>query len=99
MEHLDKVKERWIIGSFVLISGLILFFNLWTRSLENHDYVRHAEVAREMIRSGEWVVPHLNGEVYIDKPPLVFWLIALPSSIYGGVTPFLARLPSVLLPH
>lgn len=47
-----------------------------------------------MIRSGEWVVPHLNGEVFIDKPPLLFWLIAIPSSIYGAVTPLLARWPS-----
>ena len=86
--------QRWIIGGFVIASGLILFFNLWNKSLENHGYIRYAEVAREMIRSGEWVVPHLNGEIYIDKPPLLFWLIAIPSSIYGSVTPFLARWPS-----
>jgi 4-amino-4-deoxy-L-arabinose transferase-like glycosyltransferase len=95
----NVVKERegiegLTIGCFIIFSGLILFFNLWTRSLENHGYLRYAEVAREMIRSGEWVVPHLNGEVFIDKPPLLFWLIAIPSSIYGSVTPLLARWPS-----
>ncbi len=89
-------KKRWGILSFVIISGFILFFNLWGRSLENHGYLRYAEVAREMIRSGEWVVPCLNGQVYIDKPPLLFWLIAIPSSLYGYVTPFLAKLPSAL---
>jgi len=93
------VKERkgiegLTIGCFIIFSGLILFFNLWARSLENHGYLRYAEVAREMIRSGEWVVPHLNGEVFIDKPPLLFWLIAIPSSIYGSVTPLLAKWPS-----
>ncbi len=89
-------KERWVIGCFILLSGIILFFNLWGRSLENHGYIRYAEVAREMIRSGEWVVPHWNGKIFIDKPPLLFWLIAIPSFIYGSVTPFLARLPSAL---
>ena len=89
-----KQIERLTIGCFVISSGLILFFNLWGRSLENHGYLRYAEVAREMIRSGEWVVPHLNGEVFIDKPPLLFWLIAIPSSIYGSVTPLLAKWPS-----
>ena len=84
------------MGGLVLASGFILFFNLWSRSLENHDYLRYAEVAREMIRSGEWVVPHLNGEIYVDKPPLTFWLIAIPSSLYGSVTPLFARLPSAL---
>ena len=85
--------EGWVAGGFILVSGFILFFNLWGRSLENHDYLRYAEVAREMIRSGDWVVMRLNGEVYLNKPPLLFWLIAIPSSIHGSVTPFLARLP------
>ncbi len=89
-----KEKEGWIIAGFILASGLILFFNLWARSLENHGYLRYAEVAREMIRSGDWVVPHYNGGIFIDKPPLLFWLIAIPSSLYGSVTPLIARLPS-----
>lgn len=90
----QKSRERLIIIIFTLGCGISIFFNLWARSLENHGYLRYAEVAREMIRSGEWVVPHLNGEIFIDKPPLLFWLIAIPSSLYGSVTPFLARLPS-----
>jgi 4-amino-4-deoxy-L-arabinose transferase-like glycosyltransferase len=80
--------------TFVGGSLFILFFNLWGRTLENHDYLRYAEVAKEMIQSGDWVVPRFNGEIYLHKPPLLFWLIALPSEIYGSVTPFLARLPS-----
>ncbi len=33
-------------------------------------------------------------KIFIEKPPLLFWLIAIPSSIYGSVTPLLARWPS-----
>ncbi|HSB06598.1 MAG TPA: glycosyltransferase family 39 protein [Thermodesulfobacteriota bacterium] len=91
-----KKNEGWIFGGFIIASGFILFFNLWGRSLENHDYLRYAEVAREMIRSGDWVVPRYNGAVYLNKPPLLFWLIAIPSYLYGSVTPFLARFPSAL---
>jgi 4-amino-4-deoxy-L-arabinose transferase-like glycosyltransferase len=87
-------RESWILGCFILASGFILFFNLWGRSIENHGYTRYAEIAREMIRSGEWIVPHYNGEIFIDKTPLLFWLIAIPSWIYGSVTPLIARLPS-----
>ena len=78
-----RQDEGRIIGGLIVASGLILFFNLWARSLENHDYLRYAEVAREMIRSGDWIVPRYNGEVYLDKPPLLFWLIAflLPSMV------------------
>ncbi len=75
-------------------SFFALFFNLWGRTLENHDYLKYAEVAKEMIQSGDWIVPRLNGEIYLHKPPLLFWFIALPSKIYGSVTPFLARFPS-----
>lgn len=89
-----KREEGWIIGGFILVSGLLLFLNLWGRSLENHGYLRYAEVAREMVRSGDWIVPRYNGEIFIDKPPLLFWLIAIPSAIYGSVTPLIARLPS-----
>jgi len=89
-------REGWTIAGLIAASGLILFFNLWARSLENHDYLRYAEVAREMIRSGDWIVPRYNGEVYLDKPPLLLWLIALPAYLHGSVTPFIARLPSAL---
>lgn len=91
---MDDKRPGWTLACVILASGFILFFNLWGRTLENHDYLRYAECAREMIRSGEWVVPHLNGKIYIDKPPLALWLIAIPSALHGNVTPFLARLPS-----
>jgi 4-amino-4-deoxy-L-arabinose transferase-like glycosyltransferase len=87
-------SNRFSLFIFLGGSGLILFFNLWGRTLENHDYLRYAEVAKEMIRSGDWIIPRFNSEIFLHKPPLLFWLIALPSKIYGSVTPFLARLPS-----
>ncbi len=47
-----------------------------------------------MIRSGDWVIPRSNGEIFLNKPPLLFWLMALPSAVYASVTPMIARLPS-----
>ncbi|MCK6461647.1 MAG: phospholipid carrier-dependent glycosyltransferase, partial [Planctomycetes bacterium] len=47
------------------------------RDLWNPDEPRYAEVAREMRVTGEWLVPHLNGAIYSEKPPLFFWLSAL----------------------
>jgi 4-amino-4-deoxy-L-arabinose transferase-like glycosyltransferase len=37
---------------------------------------RYAEVAREMLETGDWITPHMNGEVFLNKPPLTFWLTA-----------------------
>jgi 4-amino-4-deoxy-L-arabinose transferase-like glycosyltransferase len=38
---------------------------------------RYAEVAREMVVSGDWVTPRLDGTLFLNKPPLTFWLTAL----------------------
>lgn len=55
------------------------------------DETRYLSVAWEMQRDGNFIVPHLNGEIYAHKPPLLFWLINLIWSV-TGVTEFAARL-------
>jgi hypothetical protein len=55
---------------------------------------RYALVAREMLTAGQWILPHFGGEVYADKPPLLFWSITLVSALGSGVTEWSARLPT-----
>lgn len=85
--------------SFVSVRVLIFVFATticslagWQRDLWAPDEPRHAEVAAEMLRGGDFVVPHLNGEVYPDKPAPPFWLIAASMRIFG-FTEWAARLP------
>jgi len=47
------------------------------------DETRYAGVAWEMWRDGNFLVPHLNGETYSHKPPLLFWLINLGWAVLG----------------
>jgi 4-amino-4-deoxy-L-arabinose transferase-like glycosyltransferase len=63
----------------VFLAALALFgAGASRRELWRTDEQRYAEVARELgAESGSWLVPHLNGEVYDDKPPGFFWLVAL----------------------
>ena len=49
-----------------------------------------------MVDRGDWILMHLNGGVYGDKPPLFFWLIALSSYLWQGFTSFSARFPSAV---
>lgn len=56
---------------------------LLTRPLLPVDETRYASVAWEMWRSGDYLVPHLNGAPYSDKPPLLFWLIASGWRVFG----------------
>ncbi|MGB8813885.1 MAG: glycosyltransferase family 39 protein, partial [Paracoccaceae bacterium] len=55
------------------------------------DETRYLSVAWEMQRDGTFIVPHLNGEIYAHKPPLLFWLINLIWSV-TGVSEVAARL-------
>ncbi|MBP7145967.1 MAG: glycosyltransferase family 39 protein [Acidobacteria bacterium] len=81
----------------VVAACLLLFaWNTWGYDLWTPDEPYFAEGAREMIVDGHWAVPHVNGVVTTDKPPLFFWLIALLSLPFGHVSSLTARLPSVL---
>lgn len=61
----------------------------------DRDEPRFAEASREMLESGNWVVPHLNGQYRFDKPPLIYWLQA-GSIFWLGPSEMAVRLPSVL---
>ncbi len=61
----------------------IWLISLGFRGLYNPDEGRYAEISREMLASGDWVVPHLNGLVYIEKPPLQYWATAISEALFG----------------
>lgn len=64
--------------------GLIWFSNLEYRKLVNPDEGRYAEIAREMVASGDWTTPRLNDIKYFDKPALQFWATAAAYSVFGA---------------
>jgi len=91
------LSQEWVkITLLVLLCYFILFPNIGRWDLNNPDEPRYAQVAREMLKTGNYLVPHLGAEAYPHKPPLFFWLIALCSIKAGDVTAASARLPSAL---
>lgn len=81
---------------FLLIVFVLLFiFKLGSIGLIDVDEPRYAEAGREMLESGNFVVPYFNYIVRFDKPILFYWLEAFSMNIFG-VNEFAARLPSVL---
>ena len=62
---------------------LVMATALATRPLLPVDETRYLAVAWDMWLEGNWLVPHLNGEPYSHKPPLLFWLINLGWSVFG----------------
>ena len=79
------------------VAALFLFgLNIWGYDLWPPDEPRFAEVAREMMESGDYLTPRVNGLPYEEKPPLLVWMIALVSAPIGEVNEWTARIPSVL---
>lgn len=63
--------------------------------LDDPNEGQYAEVAREMVETGDWLSPQLNYVLFLNKPPLSYWTIALAYRAFG-VNEFAARLPSAL---
>ncbi|WP_419581589.1 phospholipid carrier-dependent glycosyltransferase [Stieleria magnilauensis] len=59
------------------------------------DETRYTQIALEMLDSRDWITPTIDGEPYLDKPPLMYWLTAISFSVFG-ISEFAARAPSVL---
>jgi 4-amino-4-deoxy-L-arabinose transferase-like glycosyltransferase len=70
------------LGLSALVA-VLWFAMLPLRPLFNPDEGRYAEIPREMLAGGDWVIPHLNGLAYIEKPPLQYWATAAALSVFG----------------
>ncbi|HKN88035.1 MAG TPA: glycosyltransferase family 39 protein [Nitrospiraceae bacterium] len=77
------------------MASLLLFLNLGQLGLTDKDEGSNAEAAREMIESGDWMTPQLNGEPRFTKPVFIYWLISGTYRLFG-VSEFSARVPSAI---
>ena len=77
------------------LCALLFLLGLGTLGLTDRDEGSNAEAAREMVESGDWVTPTLNGVPRFAKPVFTYWLIS-GAYLAFGVSEFTARLPSAL---
>ena len=85
-----------LVATTALIGCSLIWFALAVqRPLANPDEGRYAEIPREMLASGDWITPHLNGLAYVEKPPLQYWATALTYQLFG-VNEWTARLWTLL---
>ncbi len=76
------MSRRTLVLLF-LAFALFYFSALGTMPLLEPDEGRYAEIPREMLATGDFVTPHLNGVVYLEKPPLFYWGNALSLAVFG----------------
>ena len=93
---MELFRRRPPVWALILLPVLLWLGQYWQRGLWAPDEARYAYIAREMRESGEWLVMHVNGGLYPDKPPFLFWLINAASVVTGGeINSISARLPSL----
>jgi len=83
-------------GLVWLLALVFVFAGLGNPGISDNNEGLYAEIAREMLMSHDWrhwVIPHLNGLPYMEKPPLLYWLTALSFALFG-----IAEWPARLVP-
>jgi 4-amino-4-deoxy-L-arabinose transferase-like glycosyltransferase len=83
---------RWIDLSIFGLTLIVMVLGIGNYGLYEPHEGHFAMVGQEMLWRNDWITPYLNGSPYLNKPPLLYWLIATSTSIFGS-TEFAARLP------
>ncbi len=90
----SSARESVALLLLCAVCCLVMFPRLFYPLIEP-DESRYVQIALEMIESGNWITPTLDGQPYLDKPPLLYWMTATSISIFGPHE-LAARLPSVV---
>src|ERR1700730_8920568 len=77
------------------LTAILYFTRLGARALWS-SAVRWAEIAREMIRTGNYFWPTINGHLYYDKPLGSYWLVIASTWFTGGLNETASRLPCAI---
>lgn len=94
----EKQPQRiWLLSAFwiVVLVGIAVWLNLGSFSLLDETEPLFAEAARQMLVTGDWITPYFNEATRFDKPPLIYWLMAIAYRCIG-VNEWAVRFPSAL---
>jgi len=93
----DLFSRRWFLLSVVFLIATTIYLGcvLSPPSLMDDVDAVQAQIAKTMLTSGDWVTARLDGVLYLEKAPLIYWLMAIFYKIFG-VSDWVARLPVAL---
>src|SRR5215469_8412743 len=95
-ESLDTGKSRYLyLGVLLVAAATYLGCIISPPSLMDDVDAVQAQIARNMLTSGDWVTARLDGIPYLEKAPLIYWTIAGSFQIFGAHD-WVARIPVVL---
>jgi 4-amino-4-deoxy-L-arabinose transferase-like glycosyltransferase len=92
----SNTQKTNIIDLLIPLFALgLITFGIGSYGLYEPHESHFAMVGNEMVWRGDWITPYLNGAPYLNKPPLLYWLIAISTTVFGNHE-FAARLPIAL---
>lgn len=89
-------SENFRLLFLTLFSLTVFFSKLGLNGLANYDDCFYAEEAKEILKTGDWVILHLNGAAAYHNAPFFMWLVALSYKVFG-ITVYAAKFPSALM--
>ena len=89
------MRSKWVDGVILALGLIVLTFGIGDYGFYEPHEGHFGGVGYEMLLRGDWVTPTLNGVPYLNKPPLLYWLVAGSYTLFG-VTEWAARLPLAL---
>src|SRR3989339_494491 len=79
----NMIKIKWALVFIFILSAFLYFFQLGFSSAWDQDEGQMFAATLEMVKSGEYLTPHLNSAIYFHKPPLYAWLTAILFKLFG----------------
>lgn len=87
--------EKWILILITVLAIKVFFFPPYELQLRSEE-PRRAVISMEMIYSGNYLEPHLNGWPYYNKPPLFNWLLVAFMKLFNSFDEWVIRMPGLI---
>src|SRR5437764_4459047 len=95
VQTVTATGRRWAWPVLLSLAAAVYLASSFAPVIFDETEGQYAGAAREMLQSGQWLVPTNDGIPRLQKPPLLYWLLCLSLRAFGP-TEFAARLPNAL---
>lgn len=92
----SHLSTRHIALFAAIAIALLFFWGLGSVPFLSVNEARRAVTVREMRDAGSWLLPYMNGDVYLSKPPFFYWAGLISTAVTGTLSEWSVRLPSAL---
>jgi 4-amino-4-deoxy-L-arabinose transferase-like glycosyltransferase len=94
LNECDEKRLFHIFFWILLVGSLLVFFwGIWSIPLLTHNEGRRLVVLQEMLAGNNWLIPTMNGQIYLEKPPLFYWVGSFFGLLSKSSAEWVMRLP------